>query len=150
MNHRHTALQFIKYGIVGCANTLITLGVIFVCKSFLGVNEYVANLIGYVAGLLNSFFWNRRWVFKSDGGLTRQATHFLIGFGVCYAIQFATVWLLSQAPIGNVHFKDMEFKVLFGFVISGYGIATLCGNVCYTLCNFAYNRLLTFKEPSAA
>jgi putative flippase GtrA len=30
--------------------------------------------------------------------------------------------------------------------LSGYGIATLIGNVCYTLCNFVYNRLITFKK----
>ena len=55
MNNNAPIIQLIKYAIVGVMNTLITLGVIFVCKSILGVNPYVSNALGYVAGLLNSF-----------------------------------------------------------------------------------------------
>ncbi len=50
-----TVVQFLKYAIVGVMNTIITLGVIFVCKSLLGVNDYVSTALGYVAGVLNSF-----------------------------------------------------------------------------------------------
>ena len=32
-----------------------------------------------------------------------------------------------------------------GFTISSYGIATLMGMVFYTLCNYLYNRFVTFK-----
>ena len=51
-----------KYVIVGCMNTAITLGVIFVCKSLLDVNPYLSNALGYIAGLINSFIWNKNWV----------------------------------------------------------------------------------------
>ena len=46
-------IRFVKYCTVGALNTLLTLGVIFVCKSVLGVNPYVSNALGYVAGLIN-------------------------------------------------------------------------------------------------
>ena len=49
--------QFFKYCMVGVMNTSITLAVIFVCKSILGINPYVSNVIGYVCGLINSFLW---------------------------------------------------------------------------------------------
>lgn len=138
---RKSIIQLTKYAIVGVMNTLLTLVVIFVCKSLLGVNEYVSNAIGYVAGLVNSFLWNRKWVFHSDGHLSRQAIKFLVGFALCYAVQFAVVWLINQSWFG-----DTEYRIpLIGFVISGYGIATLVGNVVYTLCNFLYNKLLTFR-----
>ena len=48
-------IQFAKYFLVGVMNTLITFILIFVCKTFLGINEYVSNGIGYVGGLINSF-----------------------------------------------------------------------------------------------
>ena len=35
-------LQFVKYCIVGVLNTLVTLGVIYICKSFLGWNLYLS------------------------------------------------------------------------------------------------------------
>ena len=87
MNEKKTLIQFLKYGFVGCINTAITLGVIFMCKSLLGINEYVANILGYTAGLINSFIWNKTWVFKSKKGYRREAVKFGIGFGVCYGIQ---------------------------------------------------------------
>lgn len=137
---KKTVAQFIKYAVVGCMNTALTLIVIFVCKSLLGVNPYVSNALGYIAGLINSFLWNRRWVFHStDGRIHRQAIHFLIGFCICYAVQFAVVWMLNQSSFGQ-----LEVNVA-GFTLSGYGIATLIGNICYTLANFVYNRTITFR-----
>ena len=132
-------IQLLKYGVVGVMNTLITLFLIFLCKSVLGINPYVSNAIGYIAGLVNSFLWNRSWVFHAQGKITIQAIHFMVAFCVCYALQFLVVWLLNQSSFGEI-----EFNIL-GFVLSGYGIATLIGNVVYTISNFIYNRILTFK-----
>lgn len=137
---RFTLIQFAKYGIVGVMNTMLTLLVIFLCKSVFGVNEYVSNAIGYAVGLVNSFLWNRRWVFAASGHLSRHAVHFLLGFFICYGIQLLVVWLINRSWFGS-----MEYRLMAGWVISGYGIATLIGNCCYTLCNFVYNRLVTFK-----
>ena len=65
---------------------------------------------------------------------------FLAGFGICYALQFVLVWMLTQSDFGNYDFRFL------GVVISGYGIATLLGNVVYTLANFVYHRLITFRD----
>lgn len=138
---QQTAVTFVRYCLVGVLNTLVTLGVIFVCKSILDINPYVANAAGYVAGVTNSFLWNRAWVFHSHGAMTGEALRFLIGFGICYTLQLGLVWLLSHGAFGSA-----EFPVLGLWTISGYGIATLAGNVLYTICNFAYNRLVTFRS----
>lgn len=133
-------IQLFKYAVVGVLNTLVTLIVIFLCKSMLHVNPYVSNAIGYVAGVINSFLWNRSWVFKAaDGSMSRQAVKFLVGFGICYAIQFGVVWVLNQSTFGDIRID------LAGFVLSGYGVATIIGMVVYTLANFLYNRVITFK-----
>lgn len=135
-----TFYQFIKYAIVGVMNTLLTLLVIYICKSFLDINPYVSNGIGYGTGLINSFLWNRTWVFKAaDGKFHKQAVKFLIGFAICYIIQFFIVWSLNQSSFGEIE------VIIMGFTLSGYGIATLIGNVGYTLCNFIYNRMVAFK-----
>lgn len=139
IERRREVLQFVKYCTVGVLNTLVCLGVIFICKSLLEVNPYVSNAIGYVAGVANSFLWNKKWVFHSDGSTLREALKFVCGFAVCYALQFLVVWSLNQSEFG-----DTEFE-LWVFTLSGYGIATLLGNVVYTLANFAYNRLITFR-----
>jgi len=132
-------VQLFKYGVVGVMNTLLTLGVIFICKSVLEFNPYVSNAIGYAVGLINSFVWNRQWVFRADGSVSNQAVKFLLGFAVCYIIQLFVVWILNQSSFGLIE------VVVFGFTLSGYGLATLIGNVAYTISNFLYNRIVTFK-----
>lgn len=131
-------VQFVKYCMVGVLNTLVTLGVIYLCKSLLGWNLYVSNILGYVCGVINSFLCNKQWVFRSSGAYRREALRFAMGFVVCYLLQLAVVWLLTRS-IGDFNY------LILGIVLSGYGIATLVGNVVYTLANFAYNRLVTFK-----
>ena len=137
-----TALQFIKYALVGVLNTLVTLSTIFLCKSVIGINPLVSNAIGYVAGVINSFLWNKTWVFRSHVSYLREALIFLVGFILCYGIQFLTVWVLSyKSPL-----NDFEWNIL-GFVLSGYGLATLVGNLVYTIANYIYNPLCSVALP---
>lgn len=138
-----TAVQFVKYALVGVLNTLVTLSVIFVCKSVIGINPLVSNAIGYVLGVINSFLWNKTWVFRSHDSYMREAAIFLAGFLICYGLQFLTVWVLSyKSPL-----NDFEWNIL-GFVLSGYGLATLVGNLVYTIANYIYNKLVTFRRGS--
>ena len=95
MIDRKTALQIIKYGLVGVFNTLLTLATIYICKSLIGISPMVSNVIGYIVGLINSFIWNKNWVFRSDKGYTREAVKFAVGFGACFALQFVIVYTLS-------------------------------------------------------
>lgn len=139
MRKRAELWRFVKYCMVGGMNTLLTLCVIFLCKDGFEWNPYLSNAMGYGAGLLNSFLWNRAWVFHSRGRYRSEAVRFLLGFALCYAAQFALVYALGSSSFGSREF-DMGLMVL-----SGYGIATLAGNVLYTVCNFVYNRLVTFR-----
>ncbi len=133
--------QFLKYACVGILNTLVTLCVIYICKSLLNINPLVSNAIGYVCGVINSFIWNKNWVFKSSGGYSKEAIRFIIGFLLCYGLQFLTVWILSY----QTSLKNFEFDIVT-FTLSGYGLATLIGNVVYTLSNYVYNKVVTFRE----
>ncbi len=139
MKKRDELWRFAKYCIVGGMNTMLTLLVIFICKGLLDCNPYLSNALGYGAGLVNSFLWNRRWVFGSHGGYTSEAVRFLLGFALCYVIQLLFVLGVNSSPLG-AHEFDLGLTV-----ISGYGLATIAGNVLYTICNFLYNRLVTFR-----
>lgn len=141
---RRDLLQFVRYLAVGGLNTLVTLLAIYVCKSFLDINPWVSNAIGYVAGVINSFVWNRCWVFNSHSRRwTEELVVFLIGFAVCYGAQFLCTWLMDTYVID----PDFELHIL-SLTFSGYGIATLVGMMVYTIANFIYNRLFTFRSTS--
>ena len=57
-------ISFIKFGIVGAANTLIN-WIIFFMLNYMGVYYITANIIAYLIATANSYFWNSKWVFKS-------------------------------------------------------------------------------------
>ena len=118
-----------RFGIVGVINTLITLVVIYILQELLHVKYTVANLAGYIAGVINSFFWSKLWVFKKlNSNFMREAVLFLVSFGICYGIQFVALLLLVEV----MHMVDTW--------------AQLVSMVVYTLCNFALNKCITFKK----
>jgi len=63
--------QFIKFSIVGLSNTLISYGV-YAGLTYIGVPYVLASVIGFVVSVLNSFFWNNRYVFKKNDGEQRN------------------------------------------------------------------------------
>jgi putative flippase GtrA len=61
-------LQFVKFGIVGVSNTLLTFAVYTVLLKVFGVWYLAASAIGFVAGATNGFLLNRRWTFRGHVG----------------------------------------------------------------------------------
>lgn len=143
---KKTSIQLIKYSIVGASNTLLTLIVIFICNDLIGLKLLVANPIGYVVGLINSFIWNKQWVFKSHNHtIKREIMLFVVGFLICFGIQWVTVWsLIKFTPI-----TDFSFLGIPPFIFGEYA-ATIIGMGVYTICNYAYNRFVTFKPKVSA
>jgi len=57
-------IKFIKFSIVGVSNTLVSLVLFYILFEFLGVYYIIASTLGYIVGLINSYFWNLRWTFR--------------------------------------------------------------------------------------
>ena len=64
----HVVLQFVKFGIVGVSNTLLTFAVYTVLLKGFDVWYLAASAIGFVAGATNGFLLNRRWTFRGHVG----------------------------------------------------------------------------------
>ena len=89
--------QFIKFGLVGILNTAIsqgiTYGIIFLFKH-LGTNisenvlVFGASFIGFLISVLNSYYWNNKYVFQKTNANTWWP---LVKSYVCYG----STWLLS-------------------------------------------------------
>ena len=105
-----TIKQAIKYGVVGLSNTLITMIVIWVMMKLFGCREGLSNLTGYVAGILNSFIWNKQWTFK-------------VAFIICYALQYGLVLILnSRLTIDHYynHLIGMAFYTVINFLVNKF------------------------------
>jgi putative flippase GtrA len=64
----HVFVQFVKFGIVGISNTLITFAVYTLLLKGFGVWYLAASAIGFVVGATNGFLLNRRWTFAGHVG----------------------------------------------------------------------------------
>lgn len=125
------AIQFIKFGLVGVANTLISLVIYYVCI-WLGVHYILANTLGFFAGTLNAFFWNNRYVFKDHHNTGWVAFIRLV-------VAYGATWLLSSGLL-----------VLWVQVLSlSEWVAPLI-NLCITVpLNFLLNRYWVFRKTKA-
>lgn len=61
-------VQFIKFGIVGISNTLLTFAVYTLLLKVFGVWYLAASAIGFAVGATNGFLLNRRWTFREHVG----------------------------------------------------------------------------------
>ena len=76
--------QFIKFGIVGISNTLISY-VVYVVLVGVHINYLLASIAGYIVSVLNSYYWNNKYVFKKQEDEQRTWWKTLIKTFVSYA-----------------------------------------------------------------
>jgi putative flippase GtrA len=60
--------QFVKFGIVGVSNTVLSFAVYALLLKVFGVWYVAASGIGFAVGAVNGFLLNRRWTFKEHVG----------------------------------------------------------------------------------
>ena len=78
--------QFIKFGIVGVSNTLISLLIYYVLIYF-KINYIVANTVGFIVSVLNAYYWNNRYVFKkSDNGNLKPLIKTFASYGTTFIL----------------------------------------------------------------
>lgn len=64
-------IQFIKFGLVGISNTLIS-ELIYVLIVCLGGHYAFAAFLGFVISVLNAFYWGNKYVFKEESGKEKR------------------------------------------------------------------------------
>ena len=145
---RETGIQLLKYGVIGVLNTLITLVTFYFLNTRLGLAYGISNVTGYVLGVINSFLWNRNWVFKTKRDFKRELLLFVCGFLICLALQLCVSWVLLE----GLGWKSLPDDIIpfFPMEKAGQNIVMLLAMVVYTLANYAYNRFVTFRVDPAA
>lgn len=79
-----------RYAGSGVLNTASGFSTIFLLM-WLGLSPYLANLGGYLVGLILGFFVSRKFVFVSQGHLTGEAVRYLAAFLCCFALNLAVL-----------------------------------------------------------
>ncbi len=125
---REAATRPVRFVLVGIANSLAGLAVIYLCKLALGMGDVAANMLGYGFGLVVSFALNAAWTFEYRGVLLSAALRFAAVFLVSYAANLALVLVLIDRR-----------------AIDPY-IAQAAGIVPYTLIFYALSRTFVFRS----
>ena len=119
--------QFIKFGIEGVSNTLISLAVYEACI-FLGVHYLLADPIGLVVSVVNAYYWNNRCVF-GDGQKKPFSHHVRMYFKSLAAYGGAAVvnllllalWVeIVGIPEWLAPFINMAVTIPLNFLVNKY------------------------------
>jgi putative flippase GtrA len=124
-------VQFVKFGIVGISNTLLTFVVYTLLLKVFGVWYLAASAIGFVIGAVNGFLLNRRWTFAGHVGDSLTPVRWAVvqsgGLGINLGLLYVFV-------------HDAAFDKL---------IAQALATIVVTVTTFFVNRAWTFRhEPS--
>jgi putative flippase GtrA len=71
---RTEAARFIRFALVGVANTVLTL-LVFAVLTHVGVAADTASGLAFAAGAANGYLFNRRWTFHAQGGAATLARY---------------------------------------------------------------------------
>ena len=125
--------QFIKFGIVGVSNTLISLAVYQLALNALGLHYLAANALGLVISVVNAYYWNNRCVF--GGGQKRPF------------LKHVALYFKSLTAYGGTFVLD---SLLLVFWVEAIGIPEALApvlNLCITIpLNFFINKYWTFRR----
>lgn len=83
--------QFVRFGLVGIANTLISLGVYWICYYAFHLHYQISNIIGFVVSVTNAYYWNNRYVFRDHD--RKDLSEHLKTYGkvfACYGLTYFT------------------------------------------------------------
>jgi putative flippase GtrA len=128
----HVLVQFVKFGIVGVSNTLLTLAIYTLLLKVFGVWYLAASAIGFIAGTVNSFLLNRRWTFRGHVGDAYTPVRWTV-------VQCAGLGINEGLLFVFAHEARVE-KLL----------AQVLATAIVTVSTFSANRAWTFREHPVA
>lgn len=133
-----SVVQFIKFCIVGVANTLVDWFVFYLLIStMLDTQHSMAKAISFIVAVLNSYLWNSIWTFKREyEGLQKQKTAVFLKFIVVSLVGWGiNVWIFDLS-LSSLSFEIFN-KDLLPLVLAS------CGAILW---NFFANKLWTYKK----
>jgi putative flippase GtrA len=89
--------QFVKFGIVGISNTLLTFAIYTLLLKVFGVWYLAASAIGFAVGAVNGFLLNRRWTFRGHVGDAFTPVRWLIVQGCGLALNEGLLYVFVDS-----------------------------------------------------
>lgn len=124
--------QFVKFGIVGLSNTLISYAV-YLAGLKIGLHYLFADALGLLISTLNAYYWNNRCVF-GDGNRKSLREHFV-------------TWLKTLTAYGGTYGLNVVLLILWVQVVKvPEELAPLLNLLITIPINFVINKYWTFRK----
>ncbi len=127
--------QFVKFSVVGASGFVVNLVVFTILQRFDPrhaelLHYQVLYTIGFFAGGVSNYYFNRIWTFRSTGHPVREGAQFLTVSAVAWAVGVGIGYLFGPL-LGHGH------KLWFAATVAGIVV------------NFFLNKYWTFKHAAS-
>ncbi len=127
---------FLKFIIVGVANTVVGTAVMFVMYNVFGCSYWLSSASNYVFGSVLSYFLNKYFTFRSTDTSLMGIVRFVGNITICYAVAYGGAkplvrWLLSGAS-----------------VVVQDNVSMLVGMGLFVVLNYIGQRFFVFRKSS--
>ena len=107
--------SIIRFGCVGCLNTMFDFGVFSLLNSFFGINYVISQVASYSSGTLNSYLCNKFWTFndaKTNKKTTKEIIQFIVVNSASLGVSLIALSILMKDNSINPFVSKIAAMVL--------------------------------------
>lgn len=107
--------SIIRFGCVGCLNTMFDFGVFSLLNSFFGINYLISQIVSYFSGTLNSYLCNKFWTFndtKTNKKTRKEIVQFIVVNSASLGVSLIGLSILMKDNSINPFFAKIIAMVL--------------------------------------
>lgn len=127
-SHKEEIRKIVKFGIIGVINTLLFFTLFFLFFNIIKFHYLLATTISYFLAIINSFAFNKKWTFESNGNSRKEFIKFCFVNCIAIIVNSLVMFLLVDKIGLNPWFAQ---------------VLTICVTMCV---NYLGNRLWTFVD----
>lgn len=101
-------MQFVRFCLVGVSNTLISYGIYYIFVAVKPELYLIGYTAGFVASVLNAYFWNSRYVFKKKDEKAKTMAKTFLAYGTNLFIGGGLLFLMVDV----IHIHEMIAPLL--------------------------------------
>lgn len=130
--------QFVRFLLVGVANTIVGLSVMYLLLHLAGFTYWASTFLGNSVGAVVSYFLNRSFTFRSQSSGFKSMLRFVAVILICYFVSYTIGRNLVEWIVSSSHVTS-SFKT---------DIAVLISTGLYTVLNYLLQKLFVFKSSN--
>lgn len=112
--------QAIRFLIVGVLNTIFGYTIYFICLKFFHLNYIISLLFAHILGVIHSYYWNSKWIFKKGHynykNLLKFSGVYVVSFMINLLVLYIMVNYLKMSPL-----LSQVFALFLTTLISFFG-----------------------------